>query len=686
MASQERRRNQQPPPESQGTARRAYALLTRGYLLALALMAATILCTAWFLADLVQDETSDAQVINLAGAQRTLSQRLALLAPGLTAGDVASADVSRAEFQRLLTLMRDTHTRLTTGPDAQARRTPKLARFYFGGDQDASAPVALDGVAQQFFAAAGALAATAAARQPVDASRVQAFRAQATSPVLAALDQAVTLHQAAAQSSVDNALRFHRIATAGTLLLLLAEAALIFWPMSRRLARQTRALAYDASHDALTGALNRRAMSQRIALLQREQRALAVIAIDIDWFKETNESGGQAAGDAVLKALADRVGSAVRQGDLLARVGGDQFVVLLLDCDSSKVADDVAQRLNRTLHQPVEFEGRHLPLGATMGVALAEAGDAGCELALRRADEALRQAKQGRRGSVALASAADDERLRRARELLRSIDALEPAAATPTDGLFVAFQPIVATDATGQAVGVAGVEALARWVHPTLGAISPAEFLGVAQSSGRMQVLGQALLVRGLRDYAGLRQQGLNPGRLSLNLSAAELATAGFVDDFEHHVLQAGLALHDLSLEITEEVLLERVNPKTLAQLQALHERGARLVMDDFGTGTSGLAQLLALPFDTLKIDRVFVQALNAEHRADCIVRATLSLARSMGITVVAEGIETTAQAQTLSTLGCNAVQGFLFARPMAANELAGWMRRQVPAEAPVGA
>ena len=354
--------------------------------------------------------------------------------------------------------------------------------------------------------------------------------------------------------------------------------------------------------------------------------------------------------------------------------------MFLCDCSSSEAADEVAQRIRQALHEPVQFEGRSLPLGVTMGVALATRDDTGCEQALRLADEALRQAKLHDRGQVAQAHAGDRERMNRAREIRRSIDALDADDTAPTDGLSVAFQPIVVINAAGDAVGVSGVEALARWSHPTLGALSPAEFLSVAVRSVRMQTLGRVLLVRGLRDYAQLPQQGLNPGRLSLNLSAAELASSGFVNDFEQQVMQAGLRLSHLSLEITEEVLLDRVSPKTLGQLLALHDRGALLVMDDFGTGTSGLSQLLALPFDTLKIDRVFVQALQDEHRADCIVRATLSLARSLGLAVVAEGIETTAQAQALAALGCNAVQGFLFARPMNVADLADWMRLQAGA------
>lgn len=670
----------QPAPRA---ARRTFGMLTRAYALALMLVAATVLGTGWILNGLVARQAGNAEIIKSSGEQRMLSQRLAMLAPDLDANDVAVRALALDDFIIALSKMQAIHDKLTVGPDAASRNSPALSEHYFGAPDAVGLSLPLDARLRYFFANASALQLAAKEPQPATsdaiagefAGEIEALRAEAQTPLLAALDQAVTLHQAAADAEVVAALRFHAWAIAAAMLLLLAEALLIFRPLARRLADQARALEHDAHHDVLTGLLNRHAVAQRLAVAFQSQRAVAVITVDLDWFKQINESEGHEGGDAVLKTTATRLLAAVRKGDFVARVGGDEFSVFLMDCDSLAVVNIIAEHIRHALNQPVEFGERRLPMSATLGVALAPKGATDAAAVMRLADEALLQAKLRERGSIGLAHSQDGERIERARQIRQSIDALDPSGTSATDGLSVAFQPILQQDGSGTAVAVAGVEALARWTHPSLGVLSPGEFLPVAVQSGRMPALGHALMVRCLRDYAGLRAMGLDPGRLSLNLSPAELATAGFVEDFEQQVVLAGLDLSDLSLEITEEVLLERVHPQTLKQLLALHDRGARLVMDDFGTGTSGLSQLLALPFDTLKIDRVFVQALLAEPRAQTIVLATLSMANGLGLSVVAEGVETPPQAQALANLGCSLVQGFLFARPMPAAALADWLR-----------
>ncbi len=307
-----------PAPRAAGRASGgAYTLLTLGYLLALSLMAATIVCTAWFLTELVARQASNARTINIAGAQRMLSQRLALLAPEVAAQDAALSARSLVDYKRLLAAMRSTHSELTTGLDAPARRTPALSAYYFGQHAADPGRESLETSFSRFIADAQAIADTAAAVKRVEPTRVAAFTAQARGPMLVALDEAVTLHQAAAGAEVDTALRFHRGATVGALLLLVLEAVFVFRPLSRRLARQTRALEHEAHHDALTGVLNRCALAQRIAELQRGRHAMAVLVIDIDWFRQTNDSARQAAGDAVLKVLADRLRGMVRTGDLV---------------------------------------------------------------------------------------------------------------------------------------------------------------------------------------------------------------------------------------------------------------------------------------------------------------------------------------------------------------------------------
>jgi diguanylate cyclase (GGDEF)-like protein len=632
--------------------------------------------------ELVARQSSSAYLINIAGAQRMLSQRLALLAPTLLTVDPAVRTQAQLDFKVALERMSATHELLTTGVEAASRSTLELGKHYGGPSAGPEPGLALDARVRRFLTQAAGIHAAAHMSRGVTSAELEVFRAEAQGPMLAALDRAVTLHQAHADAEVAAALHFHRWTVAAALLLLAAEACWIFRPLARRLAEQARKLEHDTHHDLLTGLLNRRAVSQRLALVCQGQRAIAVITIDLDWFKQTNDSEGQEGGDALLQAAAVRLRASVRADDIVGRMDGDEFSVFLLDCDDAATANDVAERIRQALHLPVAFAGRSLPLAATLGVALSPAGANDVQVVMRLADEALLQAKQHKRGSIGQGNCRDGERIQRACVIRESIDAMASANLTATDGLSVAFQPILRQVGTSNNAGVVGVEALARWTHPTLGVLSPSEFLVVAERSGRMRALGRELLVRGLRDYAWVRSQGMDPGRLSLNLSAAELATNGFVDDFEQQVAQAGLRLSDLSLEITEEVMLERISPQTVGQLLALHERGARLVVDDFGTGTSGLSQLLALPFDALKIDKVFIQALLTEPRAEAIVRATLSMARSLGLGVVAEGIETLEQATALGALGCDTVQGFLFAKPMRAAALVDWLCSNSPVPA----
>jgi diguanylate cyclase (GGDEF)-like protein len=431
---------------------------------------------------------------------------------------------------------------------------------------------------------------------------------------------------------------------------------------------QRAALERLAATDLLTGLPNRHATGKALAAALAAGRPVAAIAIDLDWFKEANDAEGHAAGDALLRATAERLSGCIREGDVAGRLGGDEFVALLIGLSSRETADAIAERIQAVLHQPVPYNGRLLRLGATLGLALAPEDADTPEMLMRAADEALIRAKRDGRGGIGRALPEDAARVAREAAILRALE-----DGTGIDALRVHLQPVVSLQQEGEA-GIVALEALARWTHPALGVIEPSEFLGLAARCGRMAEVGRQVRRLALRAFATLREAGLPAPRLALNLSVAEVMRGDIGTMIAEDLAGVGLAFGAIDLEITEELLLERVSRQTLDQLAALRGRGARLALDDFGTGRSGLAQLLRLPLDSVKLDRTFVVGLGRDPRAAEIIRATTSMAEALGLRVVVEGVETEAQAAALRGLGCHAAQGYLFARPMEPSALTAWL------------
>ena len=453
----------------------------------------------------------------------------------------------------------------------------------------------------------------------------------------------------------------------------LARAVSVNLELRRALLRSREA----ALTDGLTGLPNRRATMAAMSDAVAKRSPVAVIAIDLDYFKEINDGEGHAAGDALLQAVAERLRRVVRPGDVVGRLGGDEFVVLVIGMATRTEADVIAQRISTALSEPVPYAGRSLHMGATLGVAVTPDDAEDAEMAVRVADEALLRAKRDGRGGIGAAQREDASHLLRAAAIVRAFDggpvSWPGGDAETVDGARVVLQPIVALGRDGGLAGqVVAVEALARWSDPDVGNVPPAELFPLLGPK-RAARLGAAVRIKALAAFAKLRREGLAGARLALNLSASEVSRADVVVRVEEQVAAAGLTLSSVEIEITEEVLLERVSNRTLQQLVSLRERGARLVLDDFGTGTSGLAQLLRLPLDGLKLDKQFVQGLGRDRRAQEIVRATMSLAHGLGLQAVAEGVETRTQLEMLRALNCDSVQGFLVSRPLPPAELGAW-------------
>lgn len=430
--------------------------------------------------------------------------------------------------------------------------------------------------------------------------------------------------------------------------------------------------------DALTELPNRHALQARVATALATGGMLAAIVLDLDHLKQVNEAEGHEAGDAMLRATADRLRHVVRPGDIVARTGGDEFVVILQGLTDEAKARDVATRISAALRAPVPHDDYLLPAGATLGVATSTPETSDGDMLLRAANAALVRAKREERGSIGWSGPDDAAQLLRRAAVLRAFDSSGHGHSLA--GVAAHLQPIVALGAQAGAAPVMAMEALARWSHPELGEVPPAELLPIIGPERTLR-LGAAVRVKALAAMAALRRRDLPVGRLALNLSAGEVEREDIAASIAAQVARAGLSLRDVEIEITEEILLDRVSDATLQQLAALRGRGARLVLDDFGTGNSGLSQLLRLPLDAVKLDKRFVQGLGLDSRAEEIVRATISLAHGLGLEVVGEGVETMQQARMLMRMGCDAAQGYLYSRPMPPEAVPDWLAPEAGAE-----
>ncbi|MFJ1806004.1 MULTISPECIES: putative bifunctional diguanylate cyclase/phosphodiesterase [unclassified Streptomyces] len=427
-----------------------------------------------------------------------------------------------------------------------------------------------------------------------------------------------------------------------------------------------RARAEEQLRDPLTGLPNRQWLLERIwtALDDAERigARAALMLIDLDRFRSVNDTLGHLAGDRLLLQIAERLRLALPRGAEVARLGGDEFAVLLPVADSTTSASRIARALVAGLSSPLDLDGLTLVLEASAGVAVFPDHALDAEGMLRRADVAMYQAKRDRTGVEVYESKRDSntpDRLGLLGDLRRALDAHE---------VQLHYQPKVRFD--GQ---VAGLEALVRWVHPERGKVPPDEFIAIAESSGLMPHLTEYVLDTALGQVARWRAQGLYVP-VAVNVSPRDVHTPGFAGSVAARLARHGVPAGALQLEITEHVLLE--DPQRAADtLNALTGHGVKMSLDDFGTGYSSLVHLRRLPVSELKIDRSFVARLAVDTEDAEIVRCTVDLAHSLGLLVVAEGVEDDETWERLRDLGCDAVQGWLVAAAMPPEETTAWLR-----------
>ena len=458
--------------------------------------------------------------------------------------------------------------------------------------------------------------------------------------------------------------------------------------------RLEQALSDAALTDALTQLPNRAGIQQALArcvarVHEKPDEGFSVLFMDFDRFKLVNDSLGHDAGDELLRQIAARVkqtlrpgddvgrlvelGPAARAMDVAGRLGGDEFVVLLERVGDPADATRIAQRLLDALAAPYELQGRPVQSSVSIGIVTSDVSSASVESVLRDADTAMYEAKRRGRGRFVVFDPEMHRRIRHAMELEADL-----RQALASDEVFVVYQPIVALAGRRPV----GLEALARWHHPTRGPVSPAEFVPLAEETGLIEPLGTHVLRQACRDLADWQRRlgSAAPRTVAVNLSRAQLRPGVLANTVRTALADAGLPPAALRLEITESLAMQ--GEAALTVLGELHAMGVSLALDDFGTGYSSLASLDQLPIDTVKIDRAFVNKMVHSRYQRALVESTVQVADALALKVVAEGVETEAQATALAALGCHAAQGFLFGRPMPSEEFTAWWTTQDRCEA----
>ncbi|TYL85826.1 EAL domain-containing protein [Bradyrhizobium cytisi] len=424
-------------------------------------------------------------------------------------------------------------------------------------------------------------------------------------------------------------------------------------------------IAFMARHDALTGLPNRSLFAERIEQAVTEAgrgAGFAVFCIDLDKFKQINDTLGHPVGDGLLCAVAARLSACVREGDTVARLGGDEFALVQSEVHNAEDAAHLARRIVERVGAPYELNGHRVIVGCSVGISLAPGDGTTRETLLKNADMALYRSKMDGRGTWRFFEPAMDASLQSRRALETDL-----RAAMDKDEFDLFYQPIYDL----RMDRISGFEALLRWRHPERGFVPPDQFIPVAEEIGLITPLGEWVLNRACKQAASWP----NELKIAVNVSATQFRDPRLAAVIAKALDVSTLAPHRLELEITESVLLGN-SAETIATLHELKARGLRIALDDFGTGYSSLSYLRSFPFDKLKIDQSFVRDATATKGSKLIVRAITSLGKSLGMTTTAEGVETIEQLNQMKAEGCNEAQGYLFSRPVPATELASTILR----------
>jgi diguanylate cyclase (GGDEF)-like protein len=450
----------------------------------------------------------------------------------------------------------------------------------------------------------------------------------------------------------------------------LGDLAGVFNNMQLGIARREEQIAYQAFHDTLTGLPNRASLQKRLAesleKARHSRQPLSLMMLDIDRFKEINDTMGHATGDMLLIEVGRRLRATLRPGDILARFGGDEFVAVLHDIDGAEM-DTLAERIAAIVSLPLRAGSMELVLDASIGLAQFPQHGERAEELLRRADIAMYDAKQSHKPFKFYEEGRDAVHLYRL-SLLNDL-----RRAIGNEELELYYQPSVGLQQRKDH----HVEALLRWTHPQHGAISPSDFIPLAEQSGLIRTITDWVLHEAIKQCAAWSDMGLDVG-VAINLSAVDLSSGYLPDLLAMHLGRYGVEPQRITLEITETAVM-RDAANSLEVLNRLKACGVQLAIDDFGTGYSSLSHLKRLPVDVLKIDKSFVMDMARDEDDAVIVRSTIELAHNMGLRVVAEGVENKESLAMLTELKCDSVQGYLISLPLALEQATQWLRQATP-------
>ncbi len=435
--------------------------------------------------------------------------------------------------------------------------------------------------------------------------------------------------------------------------------------------RADERIEYLASHDSLTGLPNREKFNDMLRhtmiVAQRHQRPFALLFIDLDRFKVVNDSLGHDAGDMLLVEIGGRLRRALRSSDTVARLGGDEFVVILEEVAGRHEVERIAGELLAVLSQPMRLSGHECHTTASIGIAMYPTDGLDVQTLTKNADMAMYLAKEdGKNGFHFFAKGLKTlsiERLTLENALRRALE---------RDQFSLHYQPKV--DMVSGAI--TGVEALLRWNHPELGSVSPAQFIPLAEETGLIIPIGRWVLKEACAQNMAWQRRGLRPVAMAVNLSPRQFADAHLLHDVDAALLASGMSSLLLQLEVTEGMVMSNV-PRTVKVLDSIQSRGIRLAIDDFGTGYSSMSLMKQFPIDTIKIDRSFVRDLHFDSEDRAIAQAIISMGKALGMTVVAEGVETVDQQSFLRDHACDEMQGFLFSRPLPPEKMADLLRAE---------